>query len=196
MVKLNLAGSTIIGLPKEMVFLDEKKKGHIYPTLTPKNHLASHYGIPAIVLENKKGYTVGTVKKSMFTDSSNTNIVNAVKKARAKTEKARTRKTAAEREQMKADKEAKKAERLKKKADNEAKKAEREAKKAEKEKMKAERVAKTAAKNKAKYDKYQPNLVNKINASVMANDMFDNLLPGAMASLPQAKRGRPKKKVQ
>ena len=29
----------------------------------------------------------------------------------------------------------------------------------------------------------------------MANDMYNDLLPAAMASLPKAKRGRPKKKV-
>jgi hypothetical protein len=88
MVKLNIAGSTLVGLPKNMVFLDEKGKGHIYPSLTAKKHIATHYGIPSIELNAKKGYNVGIVGKSTYTDSSNKNIVNTVKKARAKTEKA------------------------------------------------------------------------------------------------------------
>jgi hypothetical protein len=36
-------------------------------------------------------------------------------------------------------------------------------------------------------------LVTKLNATVMANDMYNNILPAAMASVTK-KRGRPKKK--
>jgi len=86
MVKLNIAGTTVVGVPKTMVFLDEKGRGHIYPSLTEKNNISSHYGIPSINLKKKEGYTVAA-SKSVYTDSSNPNIVNTVKKARAKTEK-------------------------------------------------------------------------------------------------------------
>ena len=54
MPKLNIAGTTLVGVPKSMVFLDDKGKGHIYPALTAKNHISSHYGIPAINLKDKK----------------------------------------------------------------------------------------------------------------------------------------------
>ena len=58
MVKLNIAGTTLVGVPKTMVFLDDKGKGHIYPSLTAKNHISSHYGIASVGLKNKQGYTV------------------------------------------------------------------------------------------------------------------------------------------
>ena len=58
MVKLNIAGTTLVGVPKTMVFLDDKGKGHIYPSLTGKNHISSHYGIASVGLKNKQGYTV------------------------------------------------------------------------------------------------------------------------------------------
>ena len=87
MPKLNIAGTTLVDVPKSMVFLDDKGKGHIYPSLTAKNHISSHYGIPSISLKDKKGYTVA-VGKSVYTDSSNSNIVNMVKKAKTMVKKA------------------------------------------------------------------------------------------------------------
>jgi hypothetical protein len=40
--------------------------------------------------------------------------------------------------------------------------------------------------------KDKTDLVKKLNAVVMANDMYNDLLPAAMDSVPKAKRGRPK----
>jgi hypothetical protein len=37
-----------------------------------------------------------------------------------------------------------------------------------------------------------PDLITKLNTSVMANDVSNELLPAALATLPKAKRGRPK----
>jgi hypothetical protein len=53
--------------------------------------------------------------------------------------------------------------------------------------------------NMVKQDK--ADLISKLNASVMANDIFNDLLPAAIASIPSKKRGRPvgsqnKKKAQ
>ena len=45
-----------------------------------------------------------------------------------------------------------------------------------------------------KKTKDKTNLVTKLNATVMANDMYNEILPAAMASVTR-KRGRPKKKV-
>ena len=82
----------------------------------------------------------------------------------------------------------KKAQREQKKAEREQKKADRLAVKAEKDKIKAEKMV--MKKTKGKTD-----LITKLNATVMANDMYNDLLPAAMASLPKRGRGRPKKKV-
>ena len=121
-----------------------------------------------------------------------TNYNDKVKKSQKAKLAQKEKKTAAklaEKEKKLAEKEMKKAQREQKKADREQKKADRLAVKAEKDKIKAEKVV-------VKNTKGKTNLVRKLNAVVMANDMYNDLLPAAMASLPKKTRGRPKKKVQ
>jgi 23S rRNA maturation mini-RNase III len=62
------AGTNIVGVPKEMVFVDKKNHPHLLNTLTPKNHLATHYGTSAIGLTTKRGNLVRTVSKGQYTD--------------------------------------------------------------------------------------------------------------------------------
>lgn len=62
------AGTNIVGVPKEMVFYDKKDQPHLLNTLTPKHHLASHYGTSAIELTTKKGNLIKTVTKGEYVD--------------------------------------------------------------------------------------------------------------------------------
>lgn len=48
MPKYFKAGTNIVGLPQKMVFIDKSGGAHLYPSLTPKHHLATHYGVSAI----------------------------------------------------------------------------------------------------------------------------------------------------
>ena len=60
------AGTNIVGVPKEMVFIDKKNQPHLLNTLTPKNHLATHYGTSAVGLTTKRGNLVRTVSKGEY----------------------------------------------------------------------------------------------------------------------------------
>lgn len=60
------AGTNIVGVPKEMVFYDKNDNPHLLKTLTPKNHIATHYGTSAIEFTNKKGNLVKTVTKGEY----------------------------------------------------------------------------------------------------------------------------------
>ena len=60
------AGTNIVGVPKEMVFYDKKEHPHLLNTLTPKHHLASHYGTSAIELTTKRGNLVKTISKGEY----------------------------------------------------------------------------------------------------------------------------------
>ncbi len=62
------AGTNIVGVPKEMVFIDKKNQPHLLNTLTPKNHLATHYGTSAVGLTTKRGNLVRTVSKGEYVD--------------------------------------------------------------------------------------------------------------------------------
>jgi len=60
------AGTNVVGIPKEMVFYDKNEHPHLLDTLTPKHHLASHYGTNAIELTTKKGNIVKTISKGEY----------------------------------------------------------------------------------------------------------------------------------
>jgi membrane protein involved in colicin uptake len=188
MPKYFKAATNIVGVPQKMVFVDKKGEPHLLPSLTKNKHIASHYGQSAVLTDyNAKPGNLIKVSKGEYTKyndkvkkSQQAKLVKNEKKAAAKL---------AEKEKKIAEKEMKKAEREKKKADRLAVKADRLAVKAEKDKLKAEKMV--MKKTKGKTD-----LVTKLNAVVMANDMYNDLLPGALASLPKRGRGRPKKKVQ
>jgi len=44
MVQYLQASTNIVRLPKKMIFVDKKGTQHLYPSLTPSYHIASHYG--------------------------------------------------------------------------------------------------------------------------------------------------------
>jgi len=44
MVQYLQASTNIVRLPKKMIFVDKKGNQHLYPSLTPSHHIASHYG--------------------------------------------------------------------------------------------------------------------------------------------------------
>lgn len=44
MVQYLQASTNIVRLPKKMIFVDKKGQQHLYPSLTPSHHIASHYG--------------------------------------------------------------------------------------------------------------------------------------------------------
>ncbi len=48
MVRYFQAGTNTVGLPQKMVFVDKSGTPHLYPSFTPKHHIASHYGTSAI----------------------------------------------------------------------------------------------------------------------------------------------------
>jgi hypothetical protein len=48
MVRYFKAGTNVVGLPKEMIFIDKSGSPHLYPSLTPQNHIAKHYGTSAV----------------------------------------------------------------------------------------------------------------------------------------------------
>jgi hypothetical protein len=179
MPKYFKAATNIVGVLQKMVFVDKQGEPHLLPSLTPKKHIASHYGQSAILTDyNTKPGNLIKVSKGEYTNY-NEKIKNLKKAKLIKDEKKAAAKLA--------EKEKKAADRLAKKAVLEQKKADRLAVKAEKDKIKAEK--KVMKKTRGKTD-----LVTKLNATVMANDMYNEILPAAMASVTR-KRGRPKKKV-
>jgi hypothetical protein len=187
MPKYFKAATNKIGLPNKMVFVDKQGEPHLLPSLTKNKHIASHYGQSAILTDyNTKPGNLIKVSKGEYTNY-NDKVKNLKKAKLIKDEKKAAAKLA-EKEKKLAEKEMKKAQREQKKAEREQKKADRLAVKAEKDKIKAEKIVMKKTKDKT-------DLVTKLNATVMANDMYNDLLPAAMASLPKAKRGRPKKKV-
>ena len=69
MVRYFQAGTNIVGLPKQMVFLDKKGTQHLYPSLTPKHHIASHYGSSAIeTAYNTKAGNLLKITKGSYTN--------------------------------------------------------------------------------------------------------------------------------
>jgi hypothetical protein len=44
MVQYLQASTNIVRLPKKMIFVDKKGNQHLFPSLTPSHHIASHYG--------------------------------------------------------------------------------------------------------------------------------------------------------
>ena len=187
MSKYFKAATNIVGVPKQMVFVDKKGEPHLFPTLTKNKHLASHYGQSAILTDyNTKPGNLIKVSKGEYT-----NYNDKVKKSQQAKLAQKEKKAAAklaEKEKKAAAKEMKRAQQEQKKAEREQKKADRLVVKAEKDKIKAEKAAMKKTKDKK-------DLVTKLNAVVMANDIYNDLLPAAMASVPKGKRGRPKKKV-
>ena len=187
MPKYFKAATNIVGVPQKMVFVDKKGEPHLLPSLTKNKHIASHYGQSAVLTDyNTKPGNLIKVSKGEYTNykdkikkSQQAKLAQKEKKAAAKS---------AEKEKKAAEKEMKKAQKEQKKADKLAKKADRLAAKAEKDKIKAEKMA-------IKKTKDKTDLATKLNAVVMANDIYNDILPGAMASLPKRGRGRPKKKV-
>ena len=80
MVRYFKAGTNTIGLPKEMVFFDKSQHPHLFPSLTPKHHLASHYGQSAIqTAYNPKGGNLLKITRGEYTDYAKK--VKKVKKA-------------------------------------------------------------------------------------------------------------------
>ncbi len=70
------AGTNIVGLPKKMVFIDKSGDPHLFDSLTPKHHIASHYGTSAI--ERAYNTTPGNLLK--ITKGTYTNYKDKVKK--------------------------------------------------------------------------------------------------------------------
>jgi hypothetical protein len=172
MVKLNIAGTTSVGVPKTMVFVDDKGKGHIYPSLTAKNHISSHYGIPSIGLKNKAGNTVSTSKIGGYVDSSDPLIINAVKKARVKTEK---------------------AQKIIIQGVQEIQQAQQNIENAVKKRGRPKLTEEQKAKNKQmRKGKKKANLTAKISSNNMANDTVNNLFTSSLSSLPKPKKNRKK----
>lgn len=69
MVRYFQAGTNIVGLPKEMVFIDKSNNPHLYPSLTPKHHIATHYGHSAIeTAYNPKGGNLLKITRGQYTD--------------------------------------------------------------------------------------------------------------------------------
>ena len=69
MVRYFQAGTNIVGLPKQMVFLDKKGTSHLLPSLTPKHHIASHYGHSAIeTAYNNKAGNLLKITKGTYTN--------------------------------------------------------------------------------------------------------------------------------
>lgn len=80
MVRYYKAGTNIVGLPKEMVFIDKSNNPHLFPSLTPKKHIAIHYGHSAIeTAYNPRGGNLLKITKGEYTDY--TKKVQKVKKA-------------------------------------------------------------------------------------------------------------------
>lgn len=52
MPKYAKAGTAIVGLPKNMIFLDTSNHPHLMKTTTNKNKVATHYGTPAVLVAN------------------------------------------------------------------------------------------------------------------------------------------------
>jgi predicted RNase H-like nuclease (RuvC/YqgF family) len=176
MPKYFKAGTNIVGVPKKMVFVDSKGEGHLFPTLTAKKHIASHYGQNAVITDYVKSGNLLKLSKGEYI------------KHTEKIKKAKSKKMSAEMEAKKAQQEQKRLEREAKKVEKEKKKAERDAKKAERDAKKAERDAKKMVIK----EKNTADLKNKLTASVIANDMYHEALGSALATLPKGKRGRPK----
>jgi hypothetical protein len=149
MPKYFRAGTNVLGLPAEMVFIDKKNKEHLLNTLTKKHHIASHYGVNAIDLINR-GNTVRLAKKGEYADFTDVKLKarNMKKYAQIQKKDAKKRET----EARKIEKEAMKQEKMaQKEAKKQAKLLEREAKKAEKKALKA-LLPKKKSTRKAKMD--------------------------------------------
>jgi hypothetical protein len=46
------AGTAIVGLPKNMIFVDATNNPHLMKSTTKKNKVATHYGTPAVLVAN------------------------------------------------------------------------------------------------------------------------------------------------
>ncbi len=108
-------------VPHKMVFVDSKGEGHLYPSLTKKKHISSHYGQSAILTDyNTIPGNLLKVSKCEYT-----NYNDKVKKAQqaklAKDQKKKAAKLAKD-EQKAAAKEKKIADKLAKKSRTRTKK--------------------------------------------------------------------------
>jgi hypothetical protein len=69
MVRYFQAGTNIVGLPKQMVFVDKTETSHLLPSLTPKHHIATHYGHSAIeTAYNTKPGNLLKITKGTYTN--------------------------------------------------------------------------------------------------------------------------------
>jgi hypothetical protein len=191
MPKYFKAGTNIVGLPKKMVFIDKSGGAHLYPSLTPKNHLATHYGTSAIeTAYNTKPGNLLKVTKGQYENYKDK--VKKQKKAAKKLVKASADVAVAEKKMRGRPRKNPAAPVVA--VVGAAPKVRRPRTEEQKKESAAKRAMTIANKKMALLNtgSNKTDLVTKLNASVIANDMFNELLPAALATLPKAKRGRPK----
>lgn len=170
MVQYLQASTNIVRLPKKMIFVDKKGQQHLYPSLTPSHHIASHYGQlalgPAYNKRLKDGITLeqgqyATYKKEVKKQQkaakqlvkANVAVETAAKKMRGRPRKNATIPTMAvvaaapvpavkkTRTRLTPEQKAlKEQQKANKKIEREQKKADKEQKKANKAQIKADKV--------------------------------------------------------
>lgn len=183
MPKYFKAATNTIGVPQKMVFVDKKGEPHLLPTLTKNKHIASHYGQSAVLADyNPKNGNLIKVTKGEYTD------YKEKKKKQEKAAKDLVNATVA------VETAAKKL-RGRPRKNPDAPPAEKKARTPLTEEQKKQRAAKRAITMANKALANIKDLEVKMDAVSMGNDMVDNLLSAAIASVPKGKRGRPKKKV-
>jgi hypothetical protein len=195
MVRYFEAGTNVVNVPDKVIFKDKKGNTHLFPTLTKKKHnISSHYGHPAITsLSNPVGKNIIKVNKG--------NLVKYEAKVK-KQKKAHSDLIKATTEVVDAgDAIIKKRGRPRKSISNVSTVPKVPKKRGRKSLTVEEKAARLIQRKMNKADKLlskindgkqdKNNLISKLNASVIADDIFNNLLPAAMASLPASKRGRP-----
>ena len=191
MVRYFEAGTNVVNVPDKVIFKDKKGNTHLFPTLTKKKHnISSHYGHPAITsLSNPVGKNIIKVNKGNLVKYEAK--VKKQKKAHSDLIKATTEVVdageAIVRKRGRPRKNPPSSPKVPKKRGRKPLTQEEKASRLIQRKMtKADNILSKI--NDGKQDKN--NLISKLNASVMADDIFNNLLPSAMASISK-KRGRP-----
>jgi hypothetical protein len=164
MVQYLQASTNIVRLPKKMIFVDKKGTQHLYPSLTPSHHIASHYGQlalgPAYNKKLKDGITLEQGKYATYNNKvkkqqkavkelvkANVAVETAAKKMRGRPRKNATQAAAPvpavrkTRARLTPEQKAlKQQEKANKKIVREQKKADKEQKKANKAQIKADKV--------------------------------------------------------